>query len=147
MLVPSIFGEDLFDTFFEDFARPARNMPRYTTSAANVMRTDVKEDKNGYELHIDLPGYKKDNVQVELKDGNLTVTAKMQDNRDEKDAEGRYIRRERYSGSCSRAFYVGEEIEHEDIKARFEDGILKLFVPKKDVKPKVEQKRYIAIEG
>ena len=147
MLVPSIFGEDLFDSFFEDFARPTRNVARYNAPAANVMRTDVKETDTGYELDVDLPGYKKENVQVELKDGCLTVTAKTAQSKDEKDENGRYIRRERYSGTCSRAFYVGEDIEQNDIKAKFEDGILKLSVPKKEAKPKVEENRYITIEG
>ena len=147
MLVPSIFGEDLFDNFFEDFARPTRNVARYNAPTANVMRTDVKESETGYELDVDLPGYKKENVQVELKDGCLTVTAKTAQNKDEKDENGRYIRRERYSGTCSRAFYVGEDIEQNDIKAKFEDGILKLSVPKKEAKPKVEENRYITIEG
>ena len=147
MLVPSIFGEDLFDSFFEDFARPTRNVARYNAPAANVMRTDVKETETGYELDVDLPGYKKENVQVELKDGCLTVTAKTAQSKDEKDENGRYIRRERYSGTCSRAFYVGEDIEQNDIKAKFEDGILKLSVPKKEAKPKIEENRYITIEG
>ena len=147
MLVPSIFGEDLFDSFFEDFARPTRNVARYNAPAANVMRTDVKETETGYELDVDLPGYKKENVQVELKDGCLTVTAKTAQSKDEKDENGRYIRRERYSGTCSRSFYVGEDIEQTDIKAKFEDGILKLSVPKKEAKPKVEENRYITIEG
>lgn len=147
MLVPSIFGEDLFDNFFEDFARPTRNAARYAAPAANVMRTDVKETETGYELDVDLPGYKKENVQVELKDGCLTVTARTEENKDEKDENGKYIRRERYSGTCSRAFYVGEEIEQEDIRAKFENGILKLSVPKKEAKPKVEENRFIAIEG
>lgn len=147
MLVPSIFGEDLLDNFFEDFSRPARNLAGYHTSASNVMRTDVKETENGYELDVDLPGYKKENVQVELKDGCLSVTARTEQDNENKDQDGRYIRRERYVGSCSRAFYVGEEIEQEDIKARFENGILKLSVPKKEQKPKVEQNRFIAIEG
>ena len=147
MLVPSIFGEDLFDNFFEDFARPARSVARYNAPTVTAMRTDIKETETGYELDVDLPGYKKENVQVELKDGCLTVTAKTAQNRDEKDENGKYIRRERYSGTCSRSFYVGEDIEQTDIKAKFEDGILKLSVPKKEAKPKVEENRYITIEG
>ena len=147
MLVPSIFGEDLFDNFFEDFTRPARSVARYSVPTATVMRTDVKETETGYELDVDLPGYKKENVQVELKDGCLTVTAKTAQSKDEQDENGIYIRRERYSGTCSRAFYVGEDIEQNDIKAKFEDGILKLSVPKKEAKPKVEENRYITIEG
>ena len=147
MLVPSIFGEDLFDSFFEDFARPTRNVARYNAPAANVMRTDVKETETGYELDVDLPGYKKENVQVELKDGCLTVAAKTEQNKDEKDENGKYIRRERYSGTCSRSFYVGEDVEKDEIKARFEDGILKVSVPKKEAKEEVPQKKFIAIEG
>ena len=142
MLVPSIFGEDLFDTFFDDFKRPARS-----NTNINVMRTDIKETDAGFELDIDLPGYKKEDVQAELKDGYLTISAKTNTTREEKDENGKYIRKERYSGSCSRSFYVGEQLEQEDIKARFEDGILKVMVPKKEEKPAVEENRYITIEG
>ena len=142
MLVPSIFGEDLFDTFFDDFKRPARS-----NTNINVMRTDIKETDAGFELDIDLPGYKKEDVQAELKDGYLTISAKTNTTREEKDENGKYIRKERYSGSCSRSFYVGEELDQEDIKARFEDGILKVMVPKKEAKPAVEENRYITIEG
>ena len=142
MLVPSIFGEDLFDTFFDDFKRPARS-----NTNINVMRTDIKETDAGFELDIDLPGDKKEDVQAELKDGYLTISAKTNTTREEKDENGKYIRKERYSGSCSRSFYVGEQLEQEDIKARFEDGILKVMVPKKEAKPAVEENRYITIEG
>ena len=142
MLVPSIFGEDLFDTFFDDFKRPARS-----NTNINVMRTDIKETDAGFELDIDLPGYKKEDVQAELKDGYLTISAKTNTTREEKDENGKYIRKERYSGSCSRSFYVGEQLEQEDIKAGFEDGILKVMVPKKEAKPAVEENRYITIEG
>ena len=142
MLVPSIFGEDLFDTFFDDFKRPARS-----NTNINVMRTDIKETDAGFELDIDLPGYKKEDVQAELKDGYLTISAKTNTTREEKDENGKYIRKERYSGSCSRSFQVGEQIEQQDIKAKFEDGILKVTVPKKDAKPAVEENKYIMIEG
>ena len=111
------------------------------------MRTDIKETDAGFELDIDLPGYKKEDVQAELKDGYLTISAKTNTTREEKDENGKYIRKERYSGSCSRSFYVGEQLEQEDIKARFEDGILKVMVPKKEAKPAVEENRYITIEG
>lgn len=147
MLLPSIFGEDLFDNFFDDFTRPARSVARYSTPTTSVMRTDIKETDAGYELDIDLPGYKKEDVQAELKEGYLTITAKSQKENDEKDSDGKYIRRERYLGTCSRSFYVGEEITQEDIRARFENGILKLSVPKKEAKPKVEESKYIQIEG
>ena len=147
MLMPSIFGENLFDDFFEDFARPAKRVVKYNTPTANVMRTDVKESDAGYELGIELPGYKKEAVTAELKDGNLTIKATTNSEKEEKDENGKYIRRERFSGNCSRTFYVGENIEQTDIKAKFEDGILKVFVPKKEVKPAVEEKKFITIEG
>ena len=147
MLMPSIFGESLIEDFFGDLTRPARALTRYSTPTTNVMRTDIRESDAGYELDIDLPGYGKEDVQAELKDGYLTVSAQTKKNNDQKDDNGRYIRRERYYGTCSRSFYVGEEITQEDIKARFEDGILKLSVPKKEAEPKLEEKKYIQIEG
>ena len=147
MLMPSIFGESLFDDFFDDFARPMRNVMRYNVPTTNIMRTDVKETNNGYELNIDLPGYKKEDVKAELKDGYLTVHAETKSNKDEKDEGGKYLRRERYYGSCNRSFYVGEAVTDEDIKARFEDGILKITFPKKEVQPEVEESKYIMIEG
>ncbi|MBO4981814.1 MAG: Hsp20/alpha crystallin family protein [Lachnospiraceae bacterium] len=147
MLMPSIFGESLFDEFFDDFARPAKSVARVNASVPAVMRTDVKESDTGYELDIDLPGYKKEDVQAQLKDGYLTITASTKSNEDQKNEAGKYIRRERYYGTCSRSFYVGEDIEQEDIKAKFEDGILKIGVPKKDAKPKVEENKFITIEG
>ena len=145
MLMSSIIGENLFDEFFEDFARPARKVVKYNTPT--VMRTDVKESETGYELHIDLPGYKKEDVKAELKDGNLTITATTNVTNDQKDENGKYIRRERFCGNCSRSFYVGDYVEQTDIKAKFEDGILKISVPKKEAKPAVEEKKYITIEG
>ena len=147
MLMPSIFGENLFDDFFDDFARPARNAVRFNTPANNIMRTDIKESEDGFELDIDLPGYKKENVKAELKDGYLKIIAESRQDNDEKDENWKYIRRERYYGTCSRSFYVGDEVTQEDIKARFEDGILKVSVPKKEAKPAIEESKYIAIEG
>lgn len=147
MLMPSIFGEDLFDDFFGDFGRPARSMVRYNTPATAMMRTDIKETDAGFELAIDLPGYKKENVQAELKDGYLNISANSNRENEEKDSNGKYIRRERYYGSCSRSFYVGEQMTQEDIKAKFEDGILKVSIPKKEEKPAVEESKFIAIEG
>ena len=146
MLMPSIFGENLFDEFWGDFTRPAKRVVKYN-NPATLMRTDVKESDAGYEIGIELTGYKKENVKAELKDGNLTISASTNTENDEKDENGKYIRRERFSGSCSRSFYVGEAVEQEDIKAKFEDGVLKVFVPKKEVKPVVEEKKYITIEG
>ena len=145
MFMPSLFGENLLDDFFDvpgfrSFAQPAK-------APQNTMHTDVKEKDNGFEIAMNLPGFKKENVQAELKDGYLTVTASTNTANDTKDEDGRYIRRERYSGSCSRRFYVGEQITDEDIKARFEDGVLKIDVPKVESKPIEDTKRYIAIEG
>ena len=147
MLMPSIFGERLFDDFFF-FVRPARELMKIQTPANGIMKTDVKETENGYELEIDLPGYTKEDVKGEIKDGYLTISATTSKNNDEKDEKtGRYIRRERYYGSCSRSFYVGEEVTEEDIKAKFENGILKVCIPKKEAQPQVEEKKFIAIEG
>lgn len=145
MLMSSILGENLFDEFFDDFARPAKRVAKYSTPT--VMRTDVKELENGYEIHIELPGYKKEDVRAELKDGNLTISATSNTENEQKDENGKFIRRERFYGNCSRSFYVGENVEQTDIKAKFEDGILKVFVPKKEAKPAVEEKKYITIEG
>ena len=142
MLMPSIFGENLLDDFF--------GFPfdgDYNYNAAGLMTTDVKDTDHGYEVTMNMPGVKKEDVKAELKDGYLTVSAETNTKKDEKAEDGKYIRRERYSGSCSRSFYVGEDVQQEDIKAEFKHGILKLFVPKKEAKPAVEQKKYISIEG
>ena len=145
MMMPSIFSDNLFDDFF-GFDRPLKGYQRLNTS--EIMKTDVKESETGFELDISLPGYKKEDIQAELKDGYLTINASTSSSNDEKDAQtGKYIRRERYSGSCSRSFYVGEDITQEDIRARYENGVLSLAIPKKEAKPQVEEKKYIAIEG
>ena len=145
MLLPTIFGENLFDDNFERNFFGSRN-PLYGKHSKNLMKTDVKETDNGYELDIDLPGFKKDEITAHLEDGYLTVSAAKGVDKDEKDKEGRYIRRERYSGSMTRSFYVGNAVTEQDIKAKYEDGILSLNIPKKDQKA-VEAKKYIAIEG
>ena len=145
MLRPSIFRDNLFDDFF-DFQFPDVDRALYGKHAKNVMKTDVREVADGYEMDIDLPGFKKDEVKIQLNNGYLTVAAQKGLAKDEKNDEGKYIRRERYSGSMSRSFYVGENVTEEDVHAKFEDGILKIAVPKKD-KEQVEQKKYIAIEG
>lgn len=149
MLRPSIFNDNLFDDFFEfPFFDDRAERKLYGHNAKNIMKTDIKEHKDGYELEIDLPGFHKDEIQAELKDGYLTISAAKQLNQDEKEKEsGKYIRRERYSGSCQRSFYVGDEITQEDIKAEFKHGILKLFVPKKEAKAAVPERKFIAIEG
>ncbi len=145
MLMPSIFGENLFDDWM-DFSFPNIEKALYGKQTQNVMKTDVKETSQGYEVDIDLPGFKKEDVTAKLENGYLTIQASKGLNRDEKDEEGKYIRRERYSGSMSRSFYVGEGMKQGDIHAKFEDGILKLTVPKLD-KEALEKKHYIAIEG
>ena len=145
MLMPSIFGENLFDDWM-DFSFPNIEKALYGKQTQNVMKTYVKETSQGYEVDIDLPGFKKEDVTAKLENGYLTIKASKGLNRDEKDEEGKYIRRERYSGSMSRSFYVGEGMKQEDIRAKFEDGILKLTVPKLD-KEALEKKHYIAIEG
>ena len=149
MLMPSIFGENLFDDWM-DFPFESeffgRKNPLYGKHAKNMMKTDVRETDGSYEVAIDLPGFKKEEIQAELKDGYLTISAAKGLDKDEKDNEGRYIRRERYTGSMSRSFYVGEGLKQEDIHAKFEAGILKLSVPKKGA-PAVEENKYIAIEG
>ena len=142
MLMPSIFGNDFMDDFFV-FPQERKTTP---TAKANLMQTDVKETETGYEVVIDLPGYSKENVNAELKDGYLIICATMSTNDEEKSQDGKYIRKERYSGSCQRSFFVGQDITHEDIKAKFENGTLKLDIPKKEAQPKVEQKKTIAIE-
>ena len=118
----------------------------YTTANYDLMKTDVKDAGDHYELEMEMPGVEKENIKAELKDGYLTVTAQQNTNKDEKDKQGNYIRRERYSGSCQRSFYVGKDITEEDIKAQFRHGMLTLFVPKKEAKPVVEEKKHITIE-
>ena len=152
MMMPSIFGEDLFDDFMRDFPFSDKDMKRmerklYGHHGKNMMKTDIKELNNGYELEMDLPGFAKDEVKASLENGYLTISAAKGVDQDEKEKKsGRYIRRERYAGACQRTFYVGEDIGQEDIKAEFKHGILKLFIPKKEAKPAVEEKKYISIE-
>ena len=151
MLMPSIFGENLFDDdwmnfpFDQDFW--GKKNPLYGKHAKNMMKTDIREHEKGYEVDIDLPGFKKDELHLELNDGYLTISAEKGLDKDEKDKNDKYIRRERYAGACERSFYVGEDVTQEDIKGEYKHGILKLFVPKKEAKPAVEQKHSISIEG
>lgn len=139
MLMPSIFGENLFDDFMD--------FPFGGKKINTMMKTDIRDTDSSYELDIDMPGFKKENIKAQLKDGYLTISASTSANNDEQDKDGRYIRRERYAGSCSRSFYVGEGVKEEDIRAKFENGILKLSIPKVENKPQVEEQKYIAIEG
>lgn len=145
MLMPSLFGENLLDDFFD--LPSFRNYGGYAKTPQNIMHTDVKETEKGFQIAMNLPGFKKENVQAELKDGYLTINASTETSNDTKDEDGRYIRKERYNGSCSRSFYVGEQITQEDIKAKFEDGVLKLDIPKVEEQPVVETKHFIPIEG
>ena len=149
MLMPSIFNTNLFDDFFEfPFYDDKAEKKLYGHHAANLMKTDIQEHDDGYTLEMDLPGFKKDEIKVELNNGYMTISAAKGLDEDEKDKKSdKYIRRERYTGSCQRSFYVGEDVTEEDIKAEFKHGILKLFVPKKEAKPAVEQKKYVSIEG
>ena len=154
MLMPSIFGEDMFDDFMRDFPFFDENAGNkiekklYGRHAKNMMKTDIKEQEDGYELEMDLPGFTKDEITAELKDGYLTISASKGLDKDEQEKEtGKYIRRVRYAGACQRSFYVGEDVTEQDIKAEFKHGMLKLFVPKKEAKPAVETKKYVTIEG
>ena len=147
-MLPSIFGENLFDDFFADpFGRGYATRAEdalYGKHAQNLMKTDVREKEDVYELDIDLPGFKKDEINVELKNGYLTISTAKGLDKDQKDDNGKYIRRERYTGVCSRSFYVGTQVRPEDIGAKYEDGILKLSVPKA-VKRELPESTSVAI--
>ena len=149
MLLPTMFGENLFDDFMDfpmmqDFGDIDRKL--YGKRAAHIMKTDVHENENGYELAIDLPGFKKEELTLTLHDGYLTVGAAKGLDKDETDAKGKLIRQERYAGSMQRSFYVGDQITEEEIRAKFEDGVLTLNIPKKEPQKEIPQKKYIAIE-
>jgi len=144
MYMPTIFNDILFDDLFCDIDAPKRRRV-LSNNVGGLMKTDIKENENEYELFIELPGFNKENVNAELKDGYLVINASNENEKEEKSQSG-YIRKERYTGSCQRSFYVGKEMKEEDIKAKFENGILTLTVPK-DVEHPVEEKKFIAIEG
>lgn len=132
-MLPSIFGENLFDDFFSDpfgMMIPQGRDPLYGKHAKNLMKTDVRETDESYELDVDLPGFTKDEISVELKNGYLTIQAAKGLDKDQSDKKGKYIRQERYAGACSRTFYVGDGVQPEDVTASFENGILQLSVPK-----------------
>lgn len=150
MMMPSIFRENLFDNFMEDFAFPTFpdvDKALYGKNAKNLMKTDVKETDEDFIVDIDLPGFKKEEIQMQLDNGYLTVSASKGLDKDETDNAGNYVRRERYSGSMSRSFYVGSHVKEEDIHPRYENGILTFSLPKEEKKAVEEKKRYIAIEG
>ena len=153
MLMPSIFGENMFDEFFRDPFFDSSDMKKlekklYGRRGKNLMKTDIRETDTEYELEMDLPGFKKDEIKVSLKDGYLTICAAKGLDKDEQEKNsGRYIRQERYAGACERSFYVGGDVTDEDIKGEFKHGILRLSIPKKDAKSLAEEKKYISIEG
>ena len=158
MMLPSVFGENLFDDVFDDFwgfpsfddkamRKPERKL--YGHHAAKMMKKDVQEHDDHYEVDIDLPGFKKDEITLELKDGYLVISAAKGLDKDEKEKEtGKFVRQERYAGSMSRSFYIGENVKEDDIHAKYESGVLKINIPKEEAKePEAEKKKYIAIEG
>ena len=152
MLMPSVFGENLFDDWMDSFDNCDRYFfgkknPLYGKHAKNMMKTDVKETDDSYEVDIDLPGFKKDEINATLEDGYLTISAAKGLDKDEKDKKGKYIRKERYAGAMSRSFYVGDGVTQNEVKAKYENGILKLSIPKKAEKKAVEDDKHIAIEG
>lgn len=138
MMIPRRRNEfDLFGDLFED--------PFFSDHESKLMKTDIKEKSNKYLIDIELPGYEKENIKIEIEDGYLTVHAETNSNKEEKE-EGKFVRKERYIGSCSRSFYVGTEIKDEDIKASFKNGMLKIEIPKKEEKKELPKKKYIEID-
>ncbi|MBO5502932.1 MAG: Hsp20/alpha crystallin family protein [Lachnospiraceae bacterium] len=151
MLYPTIFGEGLFDDLmnfsfprFRDFDDTERKL--YGKNAAHVMKTDVREHDDQFEVDIDLPGFKKEEIQLNLESGYLTVSAAKALEEEKNNKQGKLIRQERYTGTMQRSFYVGENVTEEDIKAKFEDGVLKLNIPKKEA-VRIPEKKTIMIEG
>ncbi len=148
MMMPRLFGEDLFDDFMTPFESRffTNHNPLLGKREQNMMKTDIKEKDGSFIFDMDLPGCKKEDVSLKLENGYLTVGAKRVVDKDEKDDNGNYIRRERYSGSCQRSFYVGNNVQENDIKAKFDSGILHIELPS-DKLNNLENKGYIAIEG
>ncbi len=145
MLVPSIFRDNFVDDFFDDmFTIPA---PKPIHNKVPGMNVDVKETNDNYLMEVELPGYAKEDISADLKEGYLTISAKHEENKDKSDEDGKYIRKERYYGQCQRTFYVGENLKETDIKANYKDGILTLDIPKIDPKEAVPEKKSIMIEG
>lgn len=146
MMMPSIFRDNVWSPW-SDFSFPDVDRVLYGKNAGNVMKTDITEKDGGFELDIDLPGFKKEDVSVKLEDGYLTVSAAKNVEKNEEKKDGKYIRRERYSGNMSRSFYVGKDVTQDEIHAKYENGILMLAIPKKEEKKPVEENHYITIEG
>ena len=140
MLMPSIFGENLFDDFFD------YPFVKNEAESNGLMKTDVKDTEHGYEITMNLPGVKKEDVKAALKDGYLTISATSDSKKEEKNDKGQYIRRERYAGNMSRSFYVGNGVKNEDVHAKFENGVLRLSIPKKAAE-EIEADKYVSIEG
>ena len=148
MLMSGLFGEDLFDDFWGFPTHELANIDKhlYGKNARTMMATDVNETETDYELEMNLPGFKKDQINVKLEDGYMTISAAKGHDQEKKDKHGKIIRQERYAGSMQRSFYVGENVKTEDVKAKFEDGVLRLTIPKKEL-PQLPGNNTIAIEG
>lgn len=146
MLLTDIFGRNFMDDFFEDFANSSYYRPN-RIGTVPAMKADVQELGDSYQIDLELPGFRKEDLQAELKDGYLTIKATRQNTEEQKDEKGKYIRQERYSGHYQRSFYVGEDVTQEDVHAAFENGILKLTVPKKESQPRINESKAILIEG
>lgn len=145
--MPSIFRDNLFDSLMEDFTFPDINRALYGKNANSLMKTDVQETDADYIVDMDLPGFKKEDIRMQLTNGTLTVNASRSLDRDEKNENGNYVRRERYAGSMSRSFYVGNHVTEEDVHPKYENGILTFQIPKEERKAMEKKDRYIAIEG
>lgn len=143
MLFPSIFDDSFTDGFFDDMFRSPSFYKQ--NGMVNAMHSDIKEFPKAYQIEMELPGYSKEEVSADLKDGYMTIRASHSENKEEKDSDGKYIRRERYTGSCQRSFYVGKEVTEADIKAKFENGILSLEIPKAEALPRKEEVKQISI--
>lgn len=146
MLMPGLFEQSLTDKVFDDFFNIPFSFPTID-AVSGGMSADVKEFDDKYQLDLELPGFSKEDLKAELKDGYLTIKAEHSSDKESKDEHGRYIRRERYYGTCQRSFYVGKDVTEKEIRASFENGVLKLDIPKINANPKAEEKHYIAIEG
>ena len=146
MLRPSILTNNFMDNVFDDFFNDSY-VPSDRMRSVSTMNTDIKESDEGYQIDMELPGFKKEDIKADLSDGYLTISASHTENKEDKDKKTKYIRRERFSGCYERSFYVGDALTQDDIKAKFSDGVLTVNVPKKEEKPAVEEKKHIAIEG
>ena len=149
--LPTVFGEnlvDVFDDFDRNFFRGFGNIDHtlYGKHAQNLMKTDVKETEDGYEVDVDLPGFKKEEISLELNNGYLTISTEKSLEKDKENKKGKMLRQERYSGVMQRSFFVGEHLTEEDIKASYDSGVLHVIIPKKDA-PKAPEKKTILIEG